>query len=245
MVNTKESTLQKGNKKKGGNGSNRKESLIASTVMFVQWTAKGRLIARMKEEEERLAQMTNFKVKYQEQGGTPLWMMFSTKLGEGLDCGRDGCYTCKQDDEGKVDCFASSVVYQSTCQLCHPSSEGKPSRGMDKGEGTYTGETSRSVFERVGEHYGDVKSLEKDSHIVKHWFTTHHALDEAPSFKFKILGRYNDCMTRQLKEAVILMNKPNSLNSKGEFGRCEIPRLTIELEVYRKKVNEIEDRKRE
>ena len=50
MVNTKESTLQKGNKKKGGIGSNRKESLIASTVMFVQWTAKGRLIARMKEE---------------------------------------------------------------------------------------------------------------------------------------------------------------------------------------------------
>ena len=93
MVNTKESTLQKGNKKKGGNGSNRKESLIASTVMFVQWTAKGRIIARMKEEEERLAQMTNFKVKYQEQGGTPLWLMFSTKLGEGLDCGRDGCYT--------------------------------------------------------------------------------------------------------------------------------------------------------
>ena len=41
------------------------------------------------------------------------------------------------------------------------------------------------------------------------------------------------------------MDKPNSLNSKGEFGGCVIPRLTIEHDMYKKKVNEIEDRKRE
>ena len=44
---------------------------------------------------------------------------------------------------------------------------------MDRGEGTYTGETSRSVFDRVGEQFGDLESLEKDSNMVKHWFTKH------------------------------------------------------------------------
>ena len=33
------------------------------------------------------------------------------------------------------------------------------------------------------------------------------------------------------------------LNSKGEFGRCHIPRLTIEPDQYRQKVKEIEDKK--
>ena len=54
-----------------------------------------------------------------------------------------------------------------------------------------------------------------------------------------------DCLTRQLKEAVILGGKPNSLNSKGEFGRCNIPRLTIEDDKYKQKVKELEGRLKE
>ena len=75
------------------------------------------------------------------------------------------------------------------------------------------------MFERVGEHFGDLESLEKDSLMVKHWFTTHPTRDTAPPFR--------------LKEAVILGNKPNSLNSKGEFVNCSIPRLTIKADQYR------------
>ena len=59
--------------------------------------------------------LTDFKVKFQEEGGTPLWLMFPTSLVEGLSCDRVQCRTCQQDDEKKVDCFASSVVYQSSC----------------------------------------------------------------------------------------------------------------------------------
>ena len=43
------------------------------------------------------------------------------------------------------------------------------------GTGTYTGETSRSMFKPVCKRYCGVESLEKDSCIVKHWFTTHPA----------------------------------------------------------------------
>jgi hypothetical protein len=101
------------------------------------------------------------------------------------------------------------------------------------------------VFERVGEHYGDLESLEKDSHMVKHWFTTHPTMDTAPPFRFRVVGKFKDCLTRQLKEAVILGNRPNSLNSKGEFGNCTIPRLTIEADQYEMKVKELEKKKKE
>ena len=165
----------------------------ASTVMFVPWTSKGKLISSLKEAEERLVGMTGFKVTYQEEGGTPLWLMFSTNLVEGVFYNRDRCMTCKQNDDKKVDCFASNVVYQSSCQLCHPSGTekvGNASTGMETGEGTYTGETSRSVFERVREHYDGVIALRKDSHIVKHWFTTHPERKEAPPFGPSVCVRH-------------------------------------------------------
>ena len=104
---------QVGRKIKGKNGPRglENERKTASTMMFVPWTSKGKLVGRLKEEEERISMLTDFKVNFQEEGGTPLWLMFPTSLVEGLGCDRGQCRTCQQDDEKKVDCFASSVVY--------------------------------------------------------------------------------------------------------------------------------------
>ena len=105
--------------------------------------------------------------------------MFPTNLVEGQGCGRGECKTCKQKDVKKVDCFARGVVYQSSCELCYPpGKEKEPARRMESGEGTYAGETSTSVFERVKEHYSAMESLRKDSHMVKHWFITHTNLEK-------------------------------------------------------------------
>ena len=71
--------------------------------------------------------------------------------------------------------------------------------------------------------------------MVKHWFTSHPELDKAPTFRFEVIRKFKDCLTRQLKEAVMLQSMPNSLNSKGEFGRCEIQRLVIEDDSYKLK----------
>ena len=118
--------VQRGKGNSGGNKSRRMEnknskpSKQASTVMFVPWTSKGKLVGKLKAEEERVSELTGFKVKFQEEGGTPLWLMFSTNLVEGISCGRKKGKTCRQDDERKVDCFARSVVYDSSCDICHP-----------------------------------------------------------------------------------------------------------------------------
>ena len=190
-----------------------------------------------------MADLTGFRVKYTEEGGTQLWRQFPTKLDNGVGCGRDGCVTCEQLDEQKLDCYSRSVVYESVCLICHPDGrKAKPEDDMiQSGAGTYTGETSRSLFERAGEHYKDAKNLDKDCHIIKHWFLDHPSEVRAPTFHFKIIGKYKDCLTRKLKEAVRLQNRPGTLNSKGEFGGGRIPRMVIEKSEYESKREQIEE----
>ena len=98
---------------------------------------------------------------------------------------------------------------------------------LQNGYGAYTGETIRSVYERTKEHLRDAVNLERESHMTKHWFLDHPNEVKRPRFKFRVVGQYRDCLTRQVKEAVRLSNRPGNLNSKGEFGGCYIPRLTI------------------
>jgi hypothetical protein len=72
-------------------------------------------------------------------------------------------------------------------EICLASLVSKLRTRMETGEGTCMGETSRLVYECVGKPSDGVEALRKESHIVKHWFTTHHALEEAPPFKFKLI----------------------------------------------------------
>ena len=61
---------------KDGNTRKRKR-LRPSTVMFVPNTRRGTLLKKLKEKEERLADMTGFKVNYIEAGGTDLGSVLS------------------------------------------------------------------------------------------------------------------------------------------------------------------------
>lgn len=46
-------------------------------------------------------------------------------------------------------------------------------------------------------------------------------------------------MTRQIKEALRVQNRPGNLNSKGEFGGQTIPRLVVEQSEYEKRKDDI------
>ena len=226
-----------------GGGTEREKRKGTSTVMFVPWTSRGLLAAKLRLQEDRLADLTGFRIRYTEEGGTQLWRFFNTGLAAGLECGRAQCVTCGQDDEVKINCFTRSVVYESVCLICHP--DGRKAKNGEEmiqdGNGTYTGETSRSIFERVREHSDNATSLDKDSHMVKHWFLEHPEKEEMPNFKFKIVGKYGDCLTRQIKEAVRISHRPGTLNSKGEFGGGRIPRLVIEKTEYEEKKARMEE----
>ena len=92
----------------------------------------------------------------------------------------------------------------------------------------YVGESAKSVYERAGEHWRGFREKREDSHILKHHLL-HHGGDGEPSFHMRVVGRFKSCLTRQVSEAVRIRRwgEGTVLNSKSEFNRCKLGRLTL------------------
>ena len=85
----------------------------------------------------------------------------------------------------------------------------------------------------------DARGMKEDSHIVKHWATSHPEMTSAPKFKLKVISSFQDALTRQISESVrIDMRWGGILNSKTEYLRCRLPRLVIDNEELRKSKTE-------
>ena len=71
--------------------------------------------------------------------------------------------------------------------------------------------------------------------------------EKRPFFRFKILGTFQDCLTRQLTEAVLIEEGVNLLNSKREWGSNHVPRLQVSQDDYimKKKIYEEELKEKE
>ena len=67
------------------------KSLVAATVIFVPSTKGSILLNSLKEDEDQMAELTGFRVKYQEAGGVILANSFNKDLGKGRHCGRACC----------------------------------------------------------------------------------------------------------------------------------------------------------
>ena len=83
----------------------------------------------------------------------------------------------------------------------------------------YIGETSRSVFERGGEHKKDLKYRRPKSHMLRHCVEIHPDKEpEEVDFKMKILSTHKTPFERQIREAVMIdhYSKDHLLNSKME-----------------------------
>ena len=92
----------------------------------------------------------------------------------------------------------------------------------------YVGETSKSLYERGREHWKDFKSNLENSHIMKHHIIHHGGIGE-PSFFLRPVRYFSTPLTRQIAEAVRIEQWGESivLNSRSEFNRSKIPRLTL------------------
>ena len=63
--------------------------------------------------------------------------------------------------------------------------------------------------------------------------------ETCPDFKFRIVGSYKDCLTRQVSEAVMIhYSKDILLNSKNEYNSNCLTRLTIDENKFEKKTRE-------
>ena len=174
-------------------------------------------------------QMTGFRISFSEAGGTQLGNMFSTDLASGQHCGRmeNKCKPCNLQESKLQKCKARSIVYESSCDLCNPTTHEKSNNTTTTQEeanttntvgekvmadpshlgrvGIYIGESSRSLAERCAEHFHDAETFSKKSHMVKHWMSSHEEEEALPTFSFKIIKQYGDCLSRQVGEAIHIL----------------------------------------
>ena len=224
-------------------GERRKPGQTAATVMFVPSTRGSMLIRSLKEDEDMMAGMTGFRVKYQEAGGSILANAFNKNLGSDRSCGREECPPCRKP-EGRGKCKARNIVYESKCVICNPAtSHEEVDRLLPSGspqvprEGIYLGETSRSLHERALEHERDARTFSAKSHIVKHWMNTHPDLPDPPEMEFTISARFRDCLSRQIGEALkINFSNDILLNSKAEYHSNSLNRITIQEDAWEQRL---------
>ena len=223
------------------------------TVLFVEQTNNGELGRRLRELMERISPILGFGVKIVERNGASLKSKFpQASLWEGAHCGRAKCITCNQGAEYITPCSRKSVVYENICAHCNQGAGAKEEiRDLDERiPSLYIGETSRTIQERGLEHWaayrGNKKSKE-GSHIYKHQELQHGG--EEPKFMMRAISFHRSALSRQTAEAVRIRRRGGMgalLNSKSEFNRCYIPRLTVVEEDIAKEMEqeEIEAAKR-
>ena len=94
----------------------------------------------------------------------------------------------------------------------------------------YIGESSRSLYERGKEHWRGHRTKAEDSHLYKHQ-ELHHG-GQTPNFPLRPIKFLNTALRRQIYEAVLIqrLGEEVVLNSKGEYNRCTVGRLTLNTE---------------
>ena len=182
-------------------------------------TPGGELAAKLRQVENELFQLGLGRVKIVERSGTTIKQLLTkSNPWAGGPCQRPSCIVCKEGkDHG--DCRRRNVVYETRCQTCQV-------EGVEK---VYIGETARTAFERGLEHAQAYNDLHEESHMAKHAVTEHAGMP-APIFSMKVLKGHTSPMTRQIHEAVLIhRNESVCINSKGQYNRCQLPRLTVKM----------------
>ena len=237
--------------------------------MFAPYTAGSALTKELREAENKLGDSTGIKVKIVERCGTKIVdILTSSDPWKGQACLRAGCLLCQTKSyTGKhlsQDCRKRSVVYETRCITCE---ERKIKEIKEKFENEedekvkmenflkikifkYMGETSKSCYERGWQHLSDATQLKPSSHILKHYLDNLDEELEDIKFGMRIRSTARNAFERQVAESVLIQqesNNHNILNSKSEYNRCALPRLTTKLgEKFEKwKKEELEDKKKE
>ena len=130
-------------------------------------------------------------------------------------CSRRDCPTCNRDI--RINCRARGCVYEIECTDCKQTVTKQ-----------YRGQTGRSIYERMKEHFKEWEDRSEDSYLQKHAMEYHQG--ETFSVDVKIMTQcYGKPSTRMITEAVRIEELPdeNSLNSKSEWTYVRLPRVGI------------------
>ena len=199
------------------------DSRQVDVVVFVPHTKNSSLKNLLQLTDDRITKPLNAgKTRYIERAGSSMSSILVKKnpwyqLQGG--CQRQTCYHCNNSSHGKgISCRQEGIVYELKCSICEEA--GNKAR--------YVGESSRSFYERLGEHFylfkqrkeGDPEKNEASSALWLHSKAKHDGKMKIVHWKTKILSSHRTALNRQVTEATIISNEgvDSLLNSKNEFG---------------------------
>ena len=132
---------------------------------------------------------------------------------ETAGCDLEDCLPCKPGRGEGGQCEGCGINYEIECQLC-----------PDGERGVYIGESSRNMYTRSKEHLTSFNSKLQSSFILNHQNSKH--MGEEPHFKAKVTARTRDCLTRQIREAVLIRRSlVPVLNGKSEWHQPPLYRV--------------------
>ena len=90
------------------------------------------------------------------------------------------------------------------------------------------------MFERGLEHQRDIPACKTSSHMLRHLLDQHEEEEEdwdKVRFGMRILRNTTTAFKRQILESVLIQKARNHhiMNSKAEYNRCSIPRLSTKM----------------
>ena len=213
--------------------------------MFLPHTHHIELAGDMRVTENHFEETTNWRLKMVEKAGVKVSSMLTdSDPWSGQDCSRESCWLCETKlTTGKLtnqDCTRRNLVYETYCMSCEEK-DGKATEPGEKEEKIrketklykYLGETCRSVWERSAEHLADLRNLSPTSHLLKHILDVHEGEDmERVRFGIRVVKYTRTAFDRQILESVKIQQERKEhflLNSRTEYNRCAIPRLSSKI----------------
>ena len=211
-------------------GSKKKAMEKPETVLFLPATADSRLRKKLQEQDNKFSAVHGVPpVRFVEHGGKKVSQVLGTSdPWGGVHCGRPNCVPCSdpmKDDKMAAPrgaCTSESCLYSLECILCEIQEP--------KVTTHYYGESGRSGFTRGKEHHDKIATGDMEHPIIKHMIE-HHAKEDAPVYRMRIMRKFIKPMQRQVAEGVAIENSKANirLNSKGEWHSARIPHLQVEV----------------
>ena len=134
-----------------------------------------------------------------------------------LHCGREDCMMCKF--RCKTSCRIRGIVYELVCADCNKI--------------LYRGQSSRSGYERINEHFDDWEENKTNKHTKKSVLWEHsinHHMNNAFNITITILSQnFGDPTQRLITESVRIdeLHDEDLLNSKKEWSYVRLPNVLI------------------
>ena len=133
-------------------------------------------------------------------------------------CDSLDCLPCNNGRGEGGNCVGGGVNYELECQLCPAGNRS-----------VYIGESSRNLYTRSKEHLARYREGQNTSFMVKHQDSVHEG--EQADFTAKVTASTRDCLTRQVREAVLIRRcKVEVLNGKTEWHQPALFRVQSEIE---------------